>query len=517
MIFKPKKLSLTALSLLISSSAWATAPQCGDLFKDSQIEKIVLKEKDLTKTQRSLIEKQAAEDYSSLNVEAYKNLKLSLQTHPELKNQKSLVTAMEQLIAREELSSFHEILNNALSKLKYNRSAATNEQIREVLKKEILKQISTFMSKADAKERVKILDQKDLTMTDLMQALGKMTAEESLQALIGKHGIHNIDADSLVGRYLEKSKAKGTDVQTFVGTFQKGYAYEGRGSEKLFVSVDKNTIEALAQIVKNNPHLLIHKHVTKQDTLTMHYQNYDLTYSGHKPVEATLAEGYNVALGLKDGNVLATGSIVPAIVLSSLEASNVKNYFELGRLKMKYAKFPWAFVKTKNLDGKRVAETYCAHGGYTTCTHWIGEMPIGEKLVENYAFPGVQDIHGDNKYDAFYADTKALRTKDLGTYTKFKNPDGKLFDVGNQTREDRLARMVWKENAGHEQLWSVVGDENARALQAAEWANPGWTVITLIARTKQDRVPVVFMMRDDASQPLNHDVLDRFMDGINAY
>lgn len=358
------------------------------------------------------------------------------------------------------------------------------------------------MSLAKAHERVQILNQDKITIKKLKQVLGEMTFEESLEALVGTGGIKNLQGDSLIKRYLDANKEKGYEISTFVGRFKKGPGYSGRGDEKLFISVDPRAASLLEEIISDNPHLLMHTHTPHQGTLSMKHRGLIIAYAGQLYEPSTM-------------NDLGVGSILPVIPLSSVESSNTINYFDLGRIRNKYAKYPWGF---RNIDEQNgVDEAYCRTGGYNSCTHWVGEMPIGEKFVSEYSMPGYV---GDDPYYNPLGDndrSQELRTKEVGKFNVFKSPNGYQNEIGTKERQDRLARIVWTHGVGREQLWSMVGDRNAEGLAKGEWANPGWVLYSFLTRTTQDRVPVVFLFREFATEPLDQNTIDEFTTKISPH
>jgi hypothetical protein len=122
-------------------------------------------------------------------------------------------------------------------------------------------------------------------------------------------------------------------------------------------------------------------------------------------------------------------------------------------------------------------ESYCARGGYTCCTHWIGNIPIGDKRVQNYYFPA-----GD-----FDRDNHPLGiTKPLVAYTP-KNKE-----------EERLTK-IWKA-PGHEQFSGAIGVQYSNI--DGEMASPGWVIQTLLGATAEERVPIVFVMTQNHKKSL---------------
>ena len=157
-------------------------------------------------------------------------------------------------------------------------------------------------------------------------------------------------------------------------------------------------------------------------------------------------------------------------MLSTREGSRAAQYFRLGATEQQTALTPW------NLPG------YCATGGYSSCTHWVGNIPLGDRMVWEYKFPGYVDTYASNRVPP----TADPRVQVLAPYDS-ANP---------------LARRVWKV-PGNEQLADALG------LQAAnlrgEFANPGWVAHSLTGSASVDRVPVVFLVVPDARAAISAD------------
>ncbi len=442
------------------------------------------------------VKSQAAAAYVSPAVEAYnvlKNLYVPAGT--------GLVKPMMALLNDEALSSFHTTLKEIATTLQKNVTlsvTSTKADFMNALVVATETELTKTMPASVAGQRAELLRDPSLNKAELMKALGQLSSSESLAALIGPNGIHDVSSDSLVGRYLSLSQAAGKTPTTLVSEFSKGPGYEGRGGEKLFISVDQTTLAAANAAFNSNPNLLMHNHTPGQGTLHMLYDAKDVSYSSFGGASALTSQ---------------QNTIVPMIVLSSIEASNAKNYFALGTLQKSYAKYPWGF---KNQSAGADETSYCRAGGYGSCTHWIGEMSLGQKFVSDYAFPGNigDDPYGHPERGADGDATGALRVGPVGTYTHFRSST--VTPIGDVTRIDRLAHIVWTQNLGREQLWSLVGDKDGEGLKNGEWANPGWVLYSFLSRTSQDRVPVVLVMRADASAPLTQADLDALKPSIAA-
>lgn len=409
------------------------------------------------------------------------------------------------LLNDEELSTFHRsfaTVLRAVSISKAVREASSSEAKKKAIIGLFQSYSARFMSPEKAKERANTLNDAKITKAKLMKALGQLSQVESLELLIGSNGINSVSTESLIGRYLAAAKkVKGAPVATLVSGFSLSPESTMRGDERLFISVDAQTVGIADKLVASNTNYMLHNHERSQGTLSMLFDGQQISYS---------------RFDNKGGIHAYRNTIAPVIALSSLESSYTLNYFTLGKINYKYPKYPWALVK-KGETGSEPDSRYCRFGGYASCTHWIGEMPIGEKFVSEYAFPG---NNGDDPYSTdagarIEPNTADLRTAAVGTYTHFSY-GGEEEAIGAETRTHRLTRMVWRGNKGHEQLWSLIGDKNARGLAAGEWANPGWVLYSFLARAKSDRVPVVFIFRDDATQPFTQADLDALKSSIYA-
>lgn len=465
------------------------------------------------------LHRQELANYKSENIEAYRQLTHLLEHRPALLEQKALIKAIHAVLKDESLPNQHELIKNltiAIGSKPLNKAATGRDLVmvaRLILKTELEKSMPSYM----AEERANLLLTPSIDKATLLRALGGLTKAESLEALIGPDGIDQISHDSLIGRYLNDALLlTGQTPSTLVGDFDRGPGFNSRGGRKLFVSVDRKTIPVFQQLFGMNPNLLMHNHEPKQGTLALYHRGQEISYAQYdwkSPVR------------------FQVGKTIPMIVLSSREGDNATNYFTLGTLENKFAKYPGAFAtasdkevinytekeellnkgkksKRRTVKLERPERNYCANGGYGSCTHWVGEMPIGEKIVGTYSMPGAV---GDDPYSKPEEGVPVgLQTQAVGTFNGFYVKMWDTFTpIGTKERADRLARIVWKQNAGNEQFWSMVGDKNAVALDHGEFANPGWVAYNLLANSDQDRVPVVFLFQENSSEPLTQNVIDK--------
>lgn len=446
------------------------------------------------------LKKQARAGYESESVAAYNELQLLLRAWPKLRSERKYLKAVDDLLRDEEMSAFAEILKETFETARDREldylAIGRRDPMKGLIQATadvIAENMPTYEA---AERRAKGLDNANLDKTKLMEIIG-VNQEDAVRGLVGLRGIDNITRESVVGEYLADAQRRGLNPQTLVGTFDSGPGKGGRGERRLFVSVDAATAELANTWFGVNRHYLAHKHDPHQGTLVMHHAGSNITYAGNHRDEARI--------------ISQVGSIVPLIVLSTSEASRTLNYFDLGNMtSSSRAKYPWS-LKDQSTGRKK---NYCRPGGYTSCTHWVGEMPIGDRVVDTYSFPGQFDGSA-SQADPRAKDQAALRTGPIGTYTHFDKPYDRTEKIGSTTRVDRLTRMVWKEGKGNEQLWQML--DAKQSLTEGEFANPGWVAYTLLGPAPMQRVPVVLIMRQDASQPLTQAEIDGLRSQISQY
>jgi hypothetical protein len=289
----------------------------------------------------------------------------------------------------------------------------------------------------------------------LSQALGELTLADSKTLF-----------DELVARYLSETQAS-----TVVRRFHRGAAQgvvdtsSALGDERLVVTVSAATFEQFKKYFSGS-NQFFHLHTPRQGTLMVGFQGKVGSYANIQ----------------QDFRAPTIGTILPTIVLSSSEAERMHQFIRLGSANggAQYALTPWT------LQG------YCATGGYSSCTHWFGNIPIGDRMVSEYRFPGKIDQHASNSISPDPVIDAAPRVQALGNFT---------YSGSDQTIA-HLLPQVWGA-PGSEQLADVIG--LAQSNLSGELANPGWVAISLTGSAPRDRVPVVFYIVSDHRAPIAPD------------
>ncbi len=290
------------------------------------------------------------------------------------------------------------------------------------------------------------------TPDSLGRVLGDMTLKEVQLLTYGKDPL-NPSPQSLLGKYIAE-----TGAQTAIKNFSLGPKRKNSTQARLVVAVSEASFARYLELFKK-PNFLIHVHTPQQGTLYVAQNGLHGSY-GSLTNELRLP---------------SIGTIMPHILLSSKEANRSTNFFKLGGINGELAQYPW---ELKNKDDV----SYCARSGYSSCTHWFGNIPLGDKTVDGYKFPGRVDEHAD--YDV----PEGRQYKKLVPY------DLKFLDTEIDAEEARLVRLVWK-TPGNEQLASVLGLERKNV--AGEFASPGFVAVSLTAAAPVTRVPVVFLITSD--------------------
>ena len=313
----------------------------------------------------------------------------------------------------------------------------------------------------------------------LKRAVGVKTLDE-VSLLVHGGDFRNPTPESLMGRYLEESNAKKI-IRGFPSDVEETSAL---GPEKLAVAIStSNGSGELFQKYFYQPEFLYHYHTPSQGTL----------YFLHHGLNGNYAR-YTSAM---DASRPSEGTILPMILLSSKEAERARLYFSLGMADQNLSKLPWEF------------SNYCAKGGYTSCTHWWGEMPLGEDLVDSYRFPGNADRWAGNATSEApqEAPLQAIDPNSENFLQKatISSNDGLVWkDTAARSAErvQALARSVWKA-PGNKQLWEMLGLRDG--LDAGELANPGWVARDMTGKTDASRVPIVFVYRASPDEELTAD------------
>jgi hypothetical protein len=287
----------------------------------------------------------------------------------------------------------------------------------------------------------------------LKRALGELTLEESQFMLHGGNPLAPT-ADSLIGKYLADTGAT-SGVRSFAPTPQSGV----RGDARLVVNVDERTYASWSQHF-GNEHLFGQLHTPMQGTLMVTFDAKLATWQGVRG----------------DMRMPILDSFSPMVVLSSSEGGRLHRFFAYGT----------DFDSFTRIRNPWVQAEYCARGAYGSCTHWFGNLPIGDRLVTEYKFPGWID------HDPY------TPVPDRGPHDPAPRID--TLNPYQAAESDEALRDILR-YPGHEQLADVIG--LTRQQLGAELANPGWTAYAVLGGAPVERVPVVFRFVQDARAPFD--------------
>lgn len=301
--------------------------------------------------------------------------------------------------------------------------------------------------------------------SSLEEMIGNLTHDQMLVHLVGPNP-SRISPSSLLGRYLQEVNAVRGEVALELRALPKA---QGLGEPRWLIALDSKTFPIYKKYFFDS-HFFTHTHSSGQGTL----------YVAHNGKVTNWTEAN------KPQRVPSEDTLLPSILLSSAEANRMRIFFEMAERQHSAAKFPWTLGKLDEATSEFRA--YSAKGFFTCCTHWIGNIPLGEKTTARYVFP---------KQD----DGRAGAQKALTEYDSFA-PSAEYNDRIDSSQVEPVhpyTKLAWTV-PGHQQLWEVLGLRQAQV--SGELANPGFVAHALIAKADPSRVPFVFIMTPDARQPL---------------
>jgi hypothetical protein len=321
----------------------------------------------------------------------------------------------------------------------------------------------------------------------MRRLLGDMELDE-IQLLVHGGNPLNPSADSLLGRYIQE-----TGAATLVRSFSQDATPNGpQGPQRLVLAMSAESMPVYKKYF-DRPEFLIHAHAPGQGTLQFAHNGRVGTYANNQSYADPLNTLANSATPPGNATRLpSTGSVWPHIVLKSTEGQRATQVFRLGSSQHgTLAQRPW-----------EMNNGYCAAGGYTSCTHWIGNLPLGDRQVTEYTFPGYVDTYAGNTQWAgrpgevmgnIEGRTQELRAYDANAIaTSYQGIDSEKFRA--------LVSRVWKAPAGNQQLADLLG-LRANNLRG-EFASPGYVGVTLTGAAPAERVPFVFLSTVDHRQPI---------------
>lgn len=273
----------------------------------------------------------------------------------------------------------------------------------------------------------------------LYRLLGSLTIHETREMYTGYASGLKFTKSSLLGKYIQETGAFVTirSLPRLVKSDVEAHNYE---LEKLVVSVSAGSFKSFI------------KHFGKK-TMFSSFAHGAIIHDG---------KAFDVWGKIKNLEALYVNTPMPIALLKPSEGERMSRYLNLITKYTNWQnelKQPW-----------RLGE-YVQKGQYTCCTNFIGNIPIGDKLVSEYHLPNPTGI------------------KDVVPKLKSWNKTDSNSDLSN----------VWTV-PGHEQLSSVIGQLDANI--AGEFASPGWVIQTLMLTTSNERVPIVFVFSNDHTAPL---------------
>lgn len=279
---------------------------------------------------------------------------------------------------------------------------------------------------------------------DFLRALGDMTFEETQILLHGGDPLHP-SPESLIGQYLEATGAA-TLIRRFTQV-PNDYLSPIQGPERLVIAVSESSFGEYARLLLRPELFGVHAHaLVSTNRLLFSYQHTGVEYRLPSP-----------------------GYLLPQVLLKPTEAQRLKLFFDLNsyelRRGMSYgeqnrAMHPWS------IPG------YCQRGAYVNCTHWIGNLPLGDERSSEIELPAGNEAVG----------ATGIRST-LAAY---------------ESDEPVLSR-VWK-SPTHASLSQLLGvhEHNMRG----DMASPGYVIHTLLGEAIQARVPFAVLVVPDHTVPI---------------
>lgn len=416
---------LIVLSVLLAGFSSKAAPECSVLFNESAIEQA---KNQIEKDRSSWAKYKHQNDSSALDFlsEIY-TLPDFLHVIPHNEAKKMLTDT--------DLPLYGQILKDVIHEMK--NSIADIKSLTNVHFERALKAALNKHNYSPEIVNKKVVELHSTGKRNWKSILGDLTLAETHQLFYG-NDINNPSIDSLIGKYIQETGAQMRMVQ-----FPKTPRGSEMGPAKMVIAVSNSSFETFKELILNNRHYM--------------------SVVGHANV---LHNGSFYSFGGQKSEIRFPGNLapVPLLIVKTTESQRLNRYMELTtdrRYTDWYGQNP--------LKKPWYLESYCARGGYECCTHWLGNIPIGDKRVKEYSFPPRE-----------HNDENGPRVQPLQQY-----------EVTDSLKD---LSLVWK-SPGHQQLSHVIGQKQAN--DVGEMASPGYVIHTLIGPTKAERVPVVFWMTDN--------------------
>jgi hypothetical protein len=360
--------------------------------------------------------------------------------------------AVQELLAE---SASAPLIRNLEKVLNTDTGATSLGSVRADLIAALKSNLTGKVPAASVKGRVDNLLKDPSSLKSLKRALGELTLAETQHMFHGGNPLAPT-AESWLGQYISE-----TGAATVVRQFQKVPGRPELSESRLVVSVDANTITKWSSLF-GNEHFFGQLHTPRQGTLMVTFNNSTASWSGANPANVMRAA--------------SEGTFIPAMILSSTEGGRMERYFTYGKdwTSFQRVRNPW-----ENAE-------YCARGAYGSCTHWFGNIPIGDRLVTEYKLPGWVDFDP-------YTQPALRGPQDPSPRIETLNP------YANAEADEGLREVL--RYPGHEQLSEVMGLMPQQL--GAELSNPGWVAVSVLGHAPVSRVPVVFRFTADARAPID--------------
>ncbi|MGB0424931.1 MAG: hypothetical protein ACPGED_11420, partial [Flavobacteriales bacterium] len=239
-------------------------------------------------------------------------------------------------------------------------------------------------------------------------------------------------AGSLVHRYLTR-----TNASTVVRTFRNGHGSQ-QGVRKLAVALSDQSFSEFINLFGGSNsdarNIFFVYHTPNSGTFHFIYMGRDGSYA---------RVGSSVRFS-------SPGTMIIPILLDDFEADRLETFLQLGSFASGYARSPWSL---SGPNGR-----YSGVSAFQGCTNWVGQMPLGRNLVDQYVFPS-----GDNGQNPV---RQTLR-----------NYNSPVFE-GWTARNERILRDVWQV-PGHQQFGDLLYPQGHIE---GEFTNIGWIALVALGR-----------------------------------
>jgi hypothetical protein len=284
-------------------------------------------------------------------------------------------------------------------------------------------------------------------LDSVYRLLGDLSFSEVRRLYMGSVKGVRVTAKSLIGQYIQETGAA-TKVMKIVA-FDKSRTFD---QDKLVVAVSAQSFPKFLELFSGKHLMSVFGHAN------VFHNGKVYSYSGGPsgPLRS-----------------LSPGTPLPLLILKSSEAERLSRYMELSTLP-KYRSWTHPLKHPWRLKG------YVKAGVWECCTHWIGNIPIGDKTVNAYHLP--------YQRADFTPEQRA----------KIAIGEGNLLQPWHDPQYEDL-KNVWT-YPGREQLSSVINRTDSNL--ANEFASPGWVIQSLMGPTSNERVPVIFIFATDHQAPI---------------